>query len=78
VELDDCFAERWDLVRLDFDDRMGKACSAEILRSTPFRPITVQSITADGDTVVVVWDGHGHRQRRPAVHEQLRLDHAPR
>ena len=25
----------------------------------PFRPVTVRSITADGDTVVVVWDGRG-------------------
>jgi uncharacterized protein len=25
----------------------------------PFRPTTIRSITADGDTVVVVWDGRG-------------------
>ena len=24
-----------------------------------FRPVTIRSIIADGDTVVVVWDGHG-------------------
>lgn len=24
-----------------------------------FRPVTVRSVHADGDTVVVVWDGHG-------------------
>jgi uncharacterized protein len=25
----------------------------------PFRPTTIRSVTADGDTVVVVWDGRG-------------------
>ena len=27
--------------------------------SEPFRPVRVRSLTADGDTVVVVWDGFG-------------------
>jgi uncharacterized protein len=27
--------------------------------SEPFRPVRVRSLTADGDTVVVVWDGYG-------------------
>ncbi|QAY72050.1 nuclear transport factor 2 family protein [Agromyces protaetiae] len=26
---------------------------------TPFRPVRIRSILADGDTVAVVWDGHG-------------------
>jgi uncharacterized protein len=25
----------------------------------PFRPVTVRSIHADGDTVIVLWDGRG-------------------
>ena len=25
----------------------------------PFRPITIRSVHADGDTVIVVWDGRG-------------------
>jgi uncharacterized protein len=27
--------------------------------SEPFRPITVRSVHADGDTVIVLWDGRG-------------------
>jgi uncharacterized protein len=27
--------------------------------SEPFRPVRIRSLTADGDTVVVVWDGYG-------------------
>ena len=25
----------------------------------PFRPVTIRGIYADGDTVIVVWDGEG-------------------
>ena len=25
----------------------------------PFRPVTIRSICADGDTVIVLWDGRG-------------------
>jgi uncharacterized protein len=27
--------------------------------SEPFRPITIRSVLADGDTVIVLWDGRG-------------------
>ena len=27
--------------------------------SDPFRPITIRSVHADGDTVIVLWDGRG-------------------
>jgi ketosteroid isomerase-like protein len=29
--------------------------------SEPFRPVTIRGIYADGDTVVVLWDGEGTR-----------------
>jgi hypothetical protein len=32
---------------------------ARFSSSDPFRPIAIRSIHADGDTVIVVWDGRG-------------------
>jgi uncharacterized protein len=32
---------------------------ARFAMSEPFRPIRIRSVLADGDTVIVLWDGHG-------------------
>jgi ketosteroid isomerase-like protein len=32
---------------------------ARFTTSEPFRPVTIRSVYADGDTVIVVWDGRG-------------------
>lgn len=32
---------------------------ARFRQGEPFRPTTIRSVTADGDTVVVIWDGRG-------------------
>lgn len=32
------------------------ACAS---RPSPFRPVAIRSVYADGDTVIVVWDGRG-------------------
>ena len=63
--------------RQQFIDEVLAPFEARFSRGEPFRPTTIRSITAEGDTVVV-WDGPRRRQRRPAVHQQLRLDHAAR
>jgi ketosteroid isomerase-like protein len=42
-----------------FIDEVLAPFGARFSRGEPFRPTTIRSITADGDTVVVVWDGHG-------------------
>jgi uncharacterized protein len=46
--------------------------------SDPFRAVTIRSIHADGDIVIVLWDGRGIAKRRPALREQLRLVHEDR
>ncbi len=43
-----------------------------------FRPVTVRSVTTEGDTVVVVWDGHGVANDGVAYDNRLRLDPPPR
>jgi uncharacterized protein len=45
--------------RQQFVDEVLAPFGARFSRSQPFRPTTIRSIVADGDTVVVVWDGHG-------------------
>ena len=32
---------------------------ARFATAEPFRPVEIRSVIADGDTVVVVWDGRG-------------------
>ena len=32
---------------------------ARFARGEPFRPVTIRGVYADGDTVVVIWDGRG-------------------
>jgi len=45
--------------RQEFMDEVLAPFSARFSSSEPFRPARIRSINADGDTVVVVWDGHG-------------------
>jgi hypothetical protein len=42
-----------------FIDEVLTPFGARFPASTPFRPVTIRSVHADGDTVVVVWDGRG-------------------
>jgi ketosteroid isomerase-like protein len=45
--------------RQQFIDEVLAPFAARFAGGERFRPITIRSIHADGDTVVVVWDGHG-------------------
>ncbi|HEY1368522.1 MAG TPA: nuclear transport factor 2 family protein [Gaiellaceae bacterium] len=42
-----------------FVDDVLAPFAARFSAGEPFRPVRIRSITADGDTVVVLWDGHG-------------------
>jgi ketosteroid isomerase-like protein len=42
-----------------FIDEVLAPFGARFSESGPFRPTAIRSVLADGDTVVVVWDGHG-------------------
>ena len=52
-------ASRQYRTRQEFVDEVLAPFGARFATSEPFRPIEIRSITADGDTVVVVWDGRG-------------------
>lgn len=43
----------------DFITKVLGPFSLRFPADAPFRPKTIRSIVADGDTVVVLWDGHG-------------------
>jgi ketosteroid isomerase-like protein len=45
--------------RQAFVDEVLAPFGARFADGERFRPVTIRSITADGDTVVVVWDGRG-------------------
>ncbi len=45
--------------RQQFIDEVLAPFGARFTASDPFRPTTIRSVLADGDTVVVVWDGQG-------------------
>jgi ketosteroid isomerase-like protein len=45
--------------RQEFVDDVLAPFGARFSAGERFRPITIRSIHADGDTVVVLWDGHG-------------------
>ena len=45
--------------RQEFVDEVLAPFGARFADGERFRPVTIRSITADGDTVVVVWDGRG-------------------
>ena len=42
-----------------FIDEVLAPFGARFSTSDPFRPVTIRSVHADGDTVIVVWDGRG-------------------
>ena len=42
-----------------FIDEVLAPFGARFATSDPFRPIAIRSIHADGDTVIVLWDGRG-------------------
>jgi ketosteroid isomerase-like protein len=43
----------------DFIDGVLQPFAARFSTGQRFRPVNIRSVLADGDTVVVVWDGHG-------------------
>jgi ketosteroid isomerase-like protein len=45
--------------RQEFIDEVLAPFAARFGDGEPFRPTAIRSVTADGDTVVVVWDGRG-------------------
>jgi hypothetical protein len=45
--------------RQSFVDEVLTPFGARFATGERFRPVRVRSVLADGDTVVVVWDGHG-------------------
>ena len=45
--------------RQEFIDEVLAPFGARFNRGEPFRPTRVRSVTADDDTVAVVWDGRG-------------------
>jgi uncharacterized protein len=42
-----------------FVDEVLTPFGARFTTSDPFRPVTIRGVFADGDTVIVVWDGRG-------------------
>ena len=42
-----------------FNDEVLAPFGARFTQSEPFRPVTIRGVYADGDTVIVIWDGHG-------------------
>lgn len=40
-------------------DEVLTPLGARFTVSDPFRPVTIRAVYADGDTVIVVWDGRG-------------------
>ena len=42
-----------------FIDEVLAPFGARFTSSDPFRPIAIRSVYADGDTVIVLWDGRG-------------------
>ena len=45
--------------RRQFIDEVLAPFGARFSTSEPFRPVTIRGVFADGDTVIVVWDGRG-------------------
>ena len=42
-----------------FIDEVLTPFGARFSTSDPFRPVTIRSVYADGDSVIVIWDGRG-------------------
>jgi ketosteroid isomerase-like protein len=45
--------------RQEFVDEVLTPFGARFAAGEPFRPVAIRSVHADGDTVIVVWDGRG-------------------
>jgi ketosteroid isomerase-like protein len=45
--------------RQQFIDEVLAPFGARFSQGEPFRPVRIRSVHADGDTVIVVWDGRG-------------------
>jgi uncharacterized protein len=45
--------------RQQFIDEVLAPFGARFSESEPFRPVTIRGVYADGDTVIVIWDGRG-------------------
>jgi uncharacterized protein len=45
--------------RAEFVDEVLAPFAARFAAGEPFRPVRIRSVHADGDAVVVVWDGRG-------------------
>jgi uncharacterized protein len=45
--------------RQQFVDEVLAPFGARFSASEPFRPVTIRSVHADGDTVIVLWEGRG-------------------
>jgi uncharacterized protein len=43
----------------DFIDDVLQPFAARFSTGQRFRPVSIRSVLADGDVVVVIWDGHG-------------------
>ena len=43
----------------EFGDEVLHPFGARFRPDAPFRPVTIRGIYADGDTVIVLWDGEG-------------------
>ena len=43
----------------EFVDEVLAPFGARFADGRPFRPVEIRGIYADGDTVIVLWDGHG-------------------
>jgi ketosteroid isomerase-like protein len=43
----------------EFSDQVLHPFGARFRPDAPFRPVTIRGIYADGDTVIVLWDGEG-------------------
>jgi ketosteroid isomerase-like protein len=53
------FASRQYDNKQQFIDEVLRPFGARFASSDPFRPIAIRSVYADGDTVIVLWDGRG-------------------
>ena len=45
----------------EYLEEFVKPFGARFLASERFRPTNIRSVHADGNTVIVLWDGRGHR-----------------
>jgi ketosteroid isomerase-like protein len=52
-------AAKEDADRQQFVDEVLAPFGARFAAGEPFRPIRIRSVHADGDTVIVIWDGRG-------------------